>query len=298
MKSGFKEMVEDSPDIQITLDREDPNASRSEIVVRSDAKFKSLVRKSDISGGIVDLQYRPNILVESEAQDSPISFGNNPDFESKIIGDKEDKHELGSDIDQFQYEEQTSSLDNNLPIVNYFIPLSMTVASIIEVFNETWKQQNFKVIEYEAGNATAVFKAPFSLKKIIFKWIPIFGEDDEESVSAIRVILSVDESKGCRKVTIKGLYGNVVVLKSFIKFFNRKIKSCINKEISNDNKNLFNNAIKTKSSNNFNELITHSSNKEENKNDQSFDDIDESSNKFTYYYYHKIMSSDQYSLGK
>ena len=63
---------------------------------------------------------------------------------------------------------------------------------------------------------------------MIFKCIPVLGgEDDEESVSAIRINLSVDESRGCRKITLKGLYGKFTIVKSFFKYFNRKIQNKI-----------------------------------------------------------------------
>ena len=127
MKPGFNKMVEESPEIQITLDQEDPNASRSEIVVRSDLKLRNLVRKSDVSDRIIDLQYKPNLLLESEPQDSPVSLGNNPEFDNKIIDERDDRSEIGN-TDQLHEEAPSDTFEAKLPIVNYFVPLDMTIS--------------------------------------------------------------------------------------------------------------------------------------------------------------------------
>ena len=208
----------------MTMDKEDPNASRGEIVIRSGVKLKSLVRKSDASDGLVDLQYQPNHQVESEPHDSPHSFSK-PDYYQWITGDKSEKLELADAFDQLQADEQLNANELKLPIVNYFVPLLMSTNSVLEIFKHTCKQQNFQIIELEGDSSTAVYKEPFSFKKLIFKCIPVLGDDDEDSVSAVRINLAVDESKGCRKITLKGLYGKSAVVKTFFKFFNRKLQN-------------------------------------------------------------------------
>lgn len=60
--------------------------------------------------------------------------------------------------------------------------------------------------------ATAVNKEPFSIKKILQRCIP-FSDIKREStsdsqISAVRLSLSVNEVKCCRKVGLKGLYGD------------------------------------------------------------------------------------------
>ena len=58
--------------------------------------------------------------------------------------------------------------------------------------------------------ATAVHKEPFSLKKIFSRCFPVnkHCEEDEQMISAIRLQISVNDTKGCRKITLKGLYGD------------------------------------------------------------------------------------------
>ena len=40
MKPAFKEMVDEQPEVQITLDKEDPNVSHSEIIIKANKKGK------------------------------------------------------------------------------------------------------------------------------------------------------------------------------------------------------------------------------------------------------------------
>ena len=63
--------------------------------------------------------------------------------------------------------------------------------------------------------ATAVNKEPFSLKQMILKCFPFTEggarrnpENSESPISAVRLQLSVNDIKGCRKITLKGLYGD------------------------------------------------------------------------------------------
>ena len=102
----------------------------------------------------------------------------------------------------------------------------------MEIFQQTSKQQKFHVIEKEDEFSTAVFQEAFSLKNFIFKCIPVFGNNQDDSVSAVRVLISVNEEKSCRKVTLKGLYGDFKIIRIFFKFFNRKIQSRLSKGIN------------------------------------------------------------------
>ena len=61
--------------------------------------------------------------------------------------------------------------------------------------------------------ATAVNKEPFSIKQMLLKCFPFTEkgtrQDSKESpISAVRLQLSVNDLKGCRKITLKGLYGD------------------------------------------------------------------------------------------
>jgi hypothetical protein len=298
MKPTFHEMVDEQVEVQITLDKEDPNVSRSEIMLKGGRTAK-LVRKSDLSDHIIDMGFKNHDQVETDPQDSPGHF-KVANHDHTMTG-KSDK-DIGVDFD-----EATSGTvsqkdpESQLPLVNYFVPLLVSPNSIFDIFMIVWKLQNFQIIEKEEEYSTAVFKEPFSFKKILFKWVPIFGGEDSEdgSMSAIRILISVNESKSCRKVTIKGLYGNYHNIRTFFKIFNRKIQNKLNKGIPKNERQKRKSTSKLTFDNNYNEisLITEEEHKHNISNGEG-NMSNDTNQKFTYYYYHKILSSDQYSLGK
>ncbi len=49
-------------------------------------------------------------------------------------------------------------------------------------------------------------------------------------ISAVRLQISINDVKGCRKITLKGLYGDSELLKSFISQFRQKLHSLVKKE--------------------------------------------------------------------
>lgn len=58
--------------------------------------------------------------------------------------------------------------------------------------------------------ATAVNKEPFSFKKILMRCLPFSDlkrETTENLISAIRLQITVNEVKCCRKIALKGMYG-------------------------------------------------------------------------------------------
>jgi hypothetical protein len=71
------------------------------------------------------------------------------------------------------------------------------------------------VIEMESNLATAVNKEPFSIKRMFLRCLPFSGDSkkeqpNESTISAVRLQISVNEAKCCRKITVKGLYGDSV----------------------------------------------------------------------------------------
>jgi hypothetical protein len=72
--------------------------------------------------------------------------------------------------------------------------------------------------------ATAVNKEKISVMQMLLKCLP-FGErgakEHESTISAVRLQLSVNDVKGCRKVALKGLYGDHELISTFIENFRR-----------------------------------------------------------------------------
>ena len=179
----------------------------------------------------------------------------------------------------------------------------------MDMFKQTCKQLCFAIIECDSNFGTCVEKEQQSFKQWLFKCLPVFGSDkgDDDQLTAIRIMVSVNETKSCRKIILKGLKGRPFLIKNFIKVYNRKIKAKINRgRPKNARKSQSKNSQKLKFDTNYNEISYISDDDEEAKsahNDSSHmaqqpQNQESSSKKFTYYYYHKILSSDQYSLGK
>ena len=69
---------------------------------------------------------------------------------------------------------------------------------IFEIFVEVSRATNFQVIELENQFATAVYKEPFSIKKLFLRCIPFSGKKDPEQeyyVSAVRLTVHVNEAR-------------------------------------------------------------------------------------------------------
>jgi hypothetical protein len=47
--------------------------------------------------------------------------------------------------------------------------------------------------------------------------------NSESSMSAVRLSITINDTKGCRKVSVKGIYGDKVALKRFIDSFKEKL---------------------------------------------------------------------------
>jgi hypothetical protein len=83
----------------------------------------------------------------------------------------------------------------------------------------------------EQSFATAVNKEPFSLKRMFMRCIPFSEFKKEQSqesfISAIRVQINVNEIKCCRKITLKGLYGEYNRLQQFSNVFRTSIHQLV-----------------------------------------------------------------------
>ena len=61
--------------------------------------------------------------------------------------------------------------------------------------------------------ATAVNKEPFSIKKMFMRCLPLGASSTSSggtssAITALRCQIGVNDVKGCRKITLKGLYGD------------------------------------------------------------------------------------------
>lgn len=104
--------------------------------------------------------------------------------------------------------------------------MGITSNEVFEIFTGICKASSFQVIEMDQNIATAVNKEPFSFKKIFQRCIPFSDskkEHPESMISAVRLQLSINDVKCCRKVSLKGLYGDHGKLQEFQTMFKDKL---------------------------------------------------------------------------
>lgn len=147
------------------------------------------------------------------------------------------------------------------------VPLAVTSRTIFDLFNQLSRQYGFEVIENDQHFATSVHRgdSSYSISKIFKGCIPFqavgqTGDHQElvddvsfegqrasiaqqqPTLTAIRMSLSVDEIKCCRKVTIKKVYGNhLQPVRDMIQAFKKKLNEVVvqlpgaqNQEFLND----------------------------------------------------------------
>ena len=135
MNPKFKQMVDEPQEVHITLDREDPNASKCGIVMDSNRNNKSLMRKSDMSDGLIDTNYKSANQLDTDPHDSPHSFSKQLDFDHLVTG-KSDKG-IVEDSPKSGVQMQQTDTAGNLPMVNYFVPLLLSPSAIFDIFEQT-----------------------------------------------------------------------------------------------------------------------------------------------------------------
>lgn len=112
------------------------------------------------------------------------------------------------------------------------IPLAISGNDVFEIFTSICKGQRFQVIEMDQNIATAVNKEPFSLKKIFQRCIPFASDatkksDSESQISAVRLQISINDVKVCRKIALKGLYGDQTKLQEFVNSFKNRLHEIV-----------------------------------------------------------------------
>uniref|UniRef100_A0A7S3NTE1 Uncharacterized protein n=1 Tax=Euplotes crassus TaxID=5936 RepID=A0A7S3NTE1_EUPCR len=161
MEPPFKPMVDEHPDVQITLHTNDPNASSNKIIMDKAQSKVKLFRKSDLTDKIVVDGSGEEPQMDTDYNSSPHRYSNTLEDENVMTN----KHhpELGDDFNTASVSASPKSV-GSLPMVNYFVPLSISPSYIMDVFNQTSVLQKFQIIEKEDAFSTAVHREAFSLK--------------------------------------------------------------------------------------------------------------------------------------
>ena len=84
----------------------------------------------------------------------------------------------------------------------------------------------------EQGTATAVNKEQFSFKRMFMKCIPFHDHKKDaptdSMISAIKMEIRVNETKCCRKISVKGVYGDYGRLQEYVNSFRNKVYETVN----------------------------------------------------------------------
>ena len=196
-----------------------------------------------------------------------------------------------------RFEEQSSELNlinlngavvpvATLPQYKLHVPFFISCNQISEVFLHVSRSRSFQVIEQANNLATAVYKEKMSIKELFSCCLvqPRGGK----MVSAVRLHIGVNEKKCKRTVLVKGIYGAPEVVMAFLNAFKEAMEAVAN----SPQKNSRSSSAKSIPDVQYEAVSSEKTLEEE---DSSLTIKNESA---SYYQFHKILSSEAYSLGK
>ncbi|CAG9313575.1 unnamed protein product [Blepharisma stoltei] len=171
--------------------------------------------------------------------------------------------ELGSD-----------PLDPYMPSFKIDMPFSVSSSTILDVFTKVASRKRFQVIEKTSNIATAVHKEGYGLKDILLCCLP--AEERQKGImSAVRLSISINERNCTRTIILKGIYGLPHTICPVVEDFKNKIGTAL--EQPHEDRELYMNVSKEVDEETIMTCKHESS---------------------SYYQFHKILSSESYTLGK
>ena len=167
----------------------------------------------------------------------------------------------------------TDNIEGFMPRFQIDLPFSFPTTEIFDIFASSALRKHFQVIEKNSHMATAVCKEGISIKSILLCCLP--PEQRQKTIlSAVRLHINVNETLCKRIVHVKGIYGHPQIIIPLISEFQMKIESSLTKKL--DKETSYENII-------YDEEETVVTCKHESS---------------SYYQFHKILSSEAYTLGK
>lgn len=167
----------------------------------------------------------------------------------------------------------TDNIEQFLPNYSRELPFSFPTTEIFDIFTTSAQKKRFQVIERNSTMATAVYKERYSFKNILLCCLT--PEQRQKTIlSAVRIHINVNEAACTRIVHVKGIYGFPQVIMPLISDFQSRLDSYfrLNKIQKDTYENLANDEDES--------VVTC-------KHESS-----------SYYQFHKILSSEGYTLGK
>ena len=167
----------------------------------------------------------------------------------------------------------TDNIEIMLPNYSRELPFSIPTTEIFDVFHQSSSKKHFQVIEKNSTMATAVYKERYSFKSVLLCCLTS-EQRQRHVISAVRMFITVNESTCKRMVHVKAIYGYPQVLLPLINDFRTRLDTYL------------------KSSKFQQDVLENLQNEDE---DTVITCKHESS---SYYQFHKILSSEGYTLGK
>ena len=204
-------------------------------------QIKSLEIASSGSGKKKAQLEAPGGGVESTVEQIKFGFFNEVESPTSTPrGQHTDHHSHQDDEEEEAKTKSTFSVSqvrSSLPQAKLQASFAISSSEIMKVFEEVCRAKSFQIIEMEELLATAVYREPFSLKKLFSYCLPSKGRNSGRAgsassssmVSAIKLHIHVSESTLSRKIYVKGFYGVVPILKGFVKEFKRKMQKEIDR---------------------------------------------------------------------
>lgn len=164
--------------------------------------------------------------------------------------------------------------DSYMPSFKIDVPFAVSSSSILDIFTKVASRKRFQVIEKTNNIATAVHREGYGFKDILMCCIP--SEQRQRGImSAIRLSITVNERKCTRIVELKGIYGFPHSIYPVVDDFKSKIELALEKP--QDEREVYMNISKDAEEEAIMTCKQESS---------------------SYYQFHKILSSESYTLGK
>lgn len=164
-------------------------------------------------------------------------------------------------------------IKQQIPEFRLDVPFSVPYSAILEVFTHTARAKGFQLIEQSEGLVTAIARPRLTFRE----WIHCCIRDSNAPIAAVRLQVRVSERKCKRTVLLKGVSGRTDVVMRFIKAFQGKISAVMVQA-------KYGRSPSDKSARSYEPL-------EEDVASARIEPV-------SYYYLHKILASEAYSLGK
>jgi len=188
----------------------------------------------------------------------------------------------------------------NKPVVRFETTLSVNLYQIKEVFERICKKRGFEIVDDEGDQITAVNKKTANWKDLLFSCIPSSSKS-YQNLTAIRLHSKTNKITCIRRITLKALLGDMKLANTVFLDFERDLEAYNGKRATmsprmNGTSFFTDNVLSTS--------MTGKGMKYMQMREDTHGDVDEhiistqNLESSSFYEFRKILSSDQYSIGK